>query len=79
MASLPQTQQRTYSAQDGRRRTAPVVPGTPEASGSSRSRARQALPAVDPSTAFGCVDWFLYPDEAVGRSAAEAQVKRIQA
>ncbi|HEV2443533.1 MAG TPA: hypothetical protein VGT07_13495 [Steroidobacteraceae bacterium] len=78
MASLPQTQQRTYSGQDGRRRTAPVVPGTPEGSG-SRSRARQALPAVDPSTAFGCVDWFLYPDEAVGRSAAEAQVKRIQA
>jgi hypothetical protein len=73
MASLPQTQQRTYSAQDGRRRTAP------EASGSSRSRARQALPAVDPSTAFGCVDWFLYPDEAVGRSAAEAQVKTIHA
>lgn len=79
MASLPQTQQRTYSGQDGRRRTAPVVPGTTEGSGSSRSRARQALPAVDPSTAFGCVDWFLYPDEAVGRSTAEAQVKRIQA
>ena len=77
MTSLPQTRQRTLPAQDGRRRTSNA--GSPETTGSAQDRARQALPAVDPSTAFGCVDWFLYPDQAVGRSAAEAQSQRVQA
>jgi hypothetical protein len=78
MTSLPQTRQRTLPAQDGRSRTS-FVPGTPEAFSPARARARQTLPVVDPSTAFGCVDWFLYPDQAVGRSAAEAQVKGARA
>jgi hypothetical protein len=68
MTSIPQTRQRTFPAQESRRRTPNA--GTPQAAGPVRSR---ALPAVDPSTVFGCVDWFLYPDQAVGRSAAEAQ------
>lgn len=68
MTSSPQTRQRNFPAQDSRRRTAPA-PGSQEAS--APARARQSLPAVDPSTAFGCVDWFLYPDQAVGRSASE--------
>ncbi|HEX5458870.1 MAG TPA: hypothetical protein VFX20_02780 [Steroidobacteraceae bacterium] len=76
MTSLPQTHQRTFTAQDSRRRSLPVVPSTPESSGNARDRLRQALPAVDPSNAFGCVDWFLYPDQVVGRSAAEVQVAR---
>lgn len=67
MTALPQARPRTFQAQDGRCRTAPA---NPEASGPGKDRARQALPAVDPSTAFGCVDWFLYPGQAVGRSAA---------
>jgi hypothetical protein len=78
MTSLPQTHTWTLPAQDGRRRTPPAVT-MPEVSGPARGRARQALPAVDPSTVFGCVDWFLYPDQAVGRSAAEAQVKGARA
>ena len=77
MTSVPQTRQRSFPAQDSRRRTASTVPGSPETSGAARGRARQALPAVDPSTAFGCVDWFLYPDQAVGRSAAESQANRL--
>jgi hypothetical protein len=72
MTSLPQTQQRTFAVQDGRRRTSPAAP---VGSGALRSRGRQALPAVDPSKEFGCVDWFLYPDTAV----AEAQAKRVPA
>ena len=71
MTSLPQTRQRNFPAQDGRRRTTPAS-GSPE--GSAPARARQSVPAVDPSTVFGCVDWFLYPDEAVGRSATETQL-----
>jgi hypothetical protein len=63
MASFPQTRQRSVKAQDGRRRTLPAVPGVTESSGEARARARQALPAVDPSSVFGCVDWFLYPDQ----------------
>jgi hypothetical protein len=74
MTSLPQTQQRTFAVQDGRRRTSPVAPAS-GASGAARSRGRQALPAIDPSQEFGCVDWFLYPDTA----AAEAQAKRASA
>ena len=67
MKSAPQTQPRTFTAPDTRRR----APGLPEsANGSAPARARQAFPAVDPSTAFGCVDWFLYPDQATGQSAA---------
>jgi len=78
MTSLPQTRQRNFPAQDSRRRTSPAVPGTTESSsGAACGRARQALPAVDPSMAFGCVDWFLYPDQAVGRSAAESQAQRL--
>jgi len=70
MTSLPQTQQRTFAVQDGRRRTPPAVPA-PGTSGAVRNRGRQALPAVDPSQEFGCVDWFLYPDTA----SAEARSK----
>jgi hypothetical protein len=66
MTPLPQTRQRNVSAQDGRRRTS-SAPGSPE--GSAPARVRQSLPAVDPCNAFGCVDWFLYPDPAVSRSA----------
>jgi hypothetical protein len=71
MTSLPQTQQRTFAAQDSRRRTPPALTGGPQAPGAARGRARQALLAVDPSKEFGCVDWFLYPDTA----AAEAQLR----
>lgn len=78
MTSLPQTRQRNFPAQDSRRRTLRDT-STSEATGPARGRAKQALPAVDPSTVFGCVDWFLYPDQAVGRSSAEAQSKRAQA
>jgi hypothetical protein len=70
MTSFPQTL--TFTARDGRRRTSPV-PSIPQ-SRDARGGPRQALPAVDPSNAFGCVDWFLYPDQAVGRSAAEVQI-----
>jgi hypothetical protein len=70
MTSLPQTRQRDFPAQDSRRRTTPAA-GSPE--GSGPGRVRQTLPAVDPSKVFGCVDWFLYPDEP-GRSATEAQL-----
>jgi hypothetical protein len=70
MTSLPQTL--PFTAHDGRHRTSPVpsIPQPRDAGGGPG----QALPAVDPSNAFGCVDWFLYPDQAVGRSAAEVQV-----
>lgn len=74
MTSLPQTQQRTFTVQDGRRRAPPAV-AAPGASGAARARGRQALPAVDPSKEFGCVDWFLYPDSP----AAEVQAKRASA
>ena len=73
MTSLKQTHPR--SSTDGRRRAA-TVPGTAEASDAVKGRARPALPAVDASTVFGCVDWFLYPEQAAGRSSAEAQAKR---
>ena len=71
MTSLPQTL--TFTAHEGRRRTSPIR-SIPESFGDASGRPRQALPAVDPSSAFGCVDWFLYPDQVVGRSAAEVQV-----
>jgi hypothetical protein len=68
MTSLPQTRQRKFPAHESRRRTAPNA--TPAGSeGSAFVRARQSAPAVDPSIAFGCVDWFLYPDQAVTGSA----------
>ena len=82
MTSLPQTHQRTFTAQESRRRTPPALPGIPEAAASGSAgggRTRQSLPAVDPSCVFGCVDWFLYPDQAAGRSAAEAHGNRIRA
>ncbi|MGH8301909.1 MAG: hypothetical protein ACRET5_10635 [Steroidobacteraceae bacterium] len=79
MTSLPQTRQRTLPAQDGRLRTQRESSATQEASSPARGRARQALPAVDPATVFGCVDWFLYPDQAAGRAAAEAQAERARA
>ena len=72
MTSLPQTL--TFTA-DGRRRTS-SVPGISQSSAAARDRARQVLPAIDASNAFGCVDWFLYPDQVVGRSAAEGQARR---
>jgi len=68
MTSLPQTRRRKFPAQESRRRTAPNA--TPaSADGSGPGRAQQSPPAVDPSIVFGCVDWFLYPDQAVGGSA----------
>jgi hypothetical protein len=81
MTSLPQTHQRAFAAPESRRRTPPVLSGTPESSGSAAGgRARQALPAVDPSSAYGCVDWFLYPDQTAGRSAAaEVRGQRVRA
>jgi hypothetical protein len=81
MTSLPQTHQRTFTAQESRRRTPPVLPGTPEAASGSAGggRTRQGPPAIDPSSVFGCVDWFLYPDQAAGRSAAEVQGLRSRA
>ena len=80
MTSLPQAPQRSLTAQESRRRTPSVLPAGPEASGSSAGpRPRQGLPAVDPSSAFGCVDWFLYPDQAAGRSAAEVYGKGMRA
>ena len=68
MTSSPQTRQRNFPARESRRRTAAnVTPATTD--GSAPARARQSPPAVDPSIVFGCVDWFLYPDQAVGGSA----------
>lgn len=75
MTSLPQTQQRAAAAFDVRRRTANSAPGNSQSAGTARDRARPAPPAVDPSKEFGCVDWFLYPDSAVG----EAQAMRVPA
>ena len=71
MTSLPQTQQRAFAAHDSRRRTVPAAPQAAPIAGAPRGRARQALPAVDPSQEFGCVDWFLYPDAG----AAEVKMK----
>lgn len=73
MASVPQTHQRTCPPQESDRRTstASLLPAAPESSGAARGRARQSLPAVDPSIAFGCVDWFLYPD-APPKAGAQA-------
>ncbi len=59
MTSLPQTRQRKVKAQESRRRE---TPASGNAEGSATAPARQSPPAVDPSTVFGCVDWFLYPD-----------------
>ncbi|HJS92562.1 MAG TPA: hypothetical protein VJ738_21520 [Steroidobacteraceae bacterium] len=73
MTALPQTRASISPVEDGsstRSRAADIVPAAAEASG-ARSRARQTLPALDPSTVFGCVDWFLYP-EAEPRAAAQA-------
>lgn len=69
MTSVPQTHPRIYPAVESRRRTSSGA----DASGAAQGRARPVLPAVDPSMAFGCVDWFLYPDQGAGRSAAEVQ------
>ena len=68
MTALPQTQQRTYPAQDRRRGSWPagIYPAAPESSGATRGLARELPPAVDPSMVFGCVDWFLYPEVKAG-------------
>ena len=71
MTSLPQTL--TFTALDGRRRTS-SVPSNLQSSRDAGGGARQALPAVDPSNAYGCVDWFLYPDQLVARSGVEVMV-----
>ena len=71
MTSLPQTRQRALTAQESRGGRTSTVSVTAESSATVRERIKQALPAIDPSSAFGCVDWFLYPDQAVGRSVAE--------
>lgn len=69
MTAPPQTHQPISPGQDGTERSWPkgIFPAAPECSG----RTRQSLPAVDASTVFGCVDWFLYP-EAEARAAAAA-------
>jgi len=73
MTAPPQTHQQISPGQDGSERSWPkgIFPVAPECSGGSRDRARPILPAVDASTVFGCVDWFLYP-EAEARAAATA-------
>jgi hypothetical protein len=68
MTSSPQTRQRNLPAQESRRRSASNATSA-SADGSASARVRQSPPAVDPSSVFGCVDWFLYPDQAVGGSA----------
>jgi hypothetical protein len=78
MTSLPQTRPGTLPAQDARRRT-PATAMPADGFSPARGRARQPVPTIDPSTVFGCVDWFLYPEQAVGRSAGEAQGKRARA
>ena len=70
MTSLPQTQQPALAAQS-RPRISPA-PAAQPAAGDARYHVRQALPAIDASQEFGCVDWFLYPDA----SAAEAKLER---
>jgi hypothetical protein len=75
MTSSPQTQPRNFAGLDSRRRNTPVVPGAAAMSGAAARHAREALPAVDPSQEYGCVDWFLYPDDA----QAEAKLKRAHA
>ena len=70
MTSLPQTHQRISPAQDNYRRR--PAAGAADSAAESRGRARESLPAIDPSTAFGCVDWFLYPDAKL-----EPELRRI--
>ncbi len=74
MTSLAQTHPRTSPAQEGRRRTWPAngVSGAQESAGAARDRARQNLPAIDPSMAYGCVDWYLYP-----QAKPEQELRRI--
>jgi hypothetical protein len=67
MTSSPQTRQRNLPAQESRRRSASNATSA-TADGSASARVRQS-PTPDPSSVFGCVDWFLYPDQAVGGSA----------
>lgn len=72
MTSLPQTHPRSIPAQESRRRTPQAAAqGAPSSNGAAPDRARESLPAVDPSCVFGCVDWYLYPDQTAGRSAIE--------
>jgi hypothetical protein len=49
----------------------PAAPAAADTSGGARGGLRQMPPALDASTVFGCVDWFLYP-EAESRTAARA-------
>lgn len=72
MTALPQTRPSISPAEDSSSRSWPadIVPAAAESSG-ARGRARQMLPALDPSTVFGCVDWFLYP-QAKPRAGAQA-------
>jgi hypothetical protein len=63
MTSSPQARPRKGKAEDSRRRKAP---DSGKAEGSVTARVRQSFPAVDPSSVFGCVDWFLYPDPVSG-------------
>jgi hypothetical protein len=73
MTSLPQTRQPAHPAQDNCRTwPAGAMAGTAQTPDGARSRARQSLPAVDPSTAYGCVDWYLYPD-----AKPEPELRRI--
>ena len=75
MTALPRMQSRSVGAQDGRRAPTATVPATEREAGATRDRARQALPVIDPSKEFGCVDWYLYPDEAT----PEARLERARA
>jgi hypothetical protein len=67
MTAQPQTLPDHVPAQD--RWPAGIFPAAPDTSGGAPGSARQMLPALDASTVFGCVDWFLYP-EADARAAA---------
>lgn len=70
MTSSPQTKPRSLAALESRRRLPNPAPAAAGTSGAVRVRPRQALPAVDPSKEFGCVDWFLYPDTAPSEAQA---------
>jgi hypothetical protein len=76
MTAPPQTHPPISPAQQGSERSRPhdSFPGA-EACVGTRDRARQTLPAVDASTVFGCVDWFLYPEgRGVGGSSGVSEL-----
>ncbi|MGH8290955.1 MAG: hypothetical protein ACREV7_18400 [Steroidobacteraceae bacterium] len=76
MTALPQTQQRNGPAENSRGLAWPAdASPVAEAAVAGRGRSRQALPAVDPSQVFGCVDWFLYPEPELAAGARAYQAR----